>query len=731
MKRIMKTLSLLLAAVMLMSIMPLSGLGENFATTASAQEFTQDIYTYTVENNCATIKKANGFIHGGITIPTTLGGLPVTGIGEGAFSDCGFIENVTILENITEITTGAFYKCNKLTGITVADDNPDFSSEDGVLFNKNKTQLIQYPIGNERNSYDIPKSVTEICNSAFAYCEYLKKVTIPEGVKKIDYQAFAYCSYLTDINIPKSVTEIASGAFLENGYYKDENNWENKALYNGNFLLRAEYTSISGNYKIREGTRVIADDVLSYCDFLTGITLPDSVVYIGKDAFSYCENLKEITIPHSVTDIGDSTFSCCYRLENITVGSGLKNMGKDVFRFCLELSNIEIDKDNPYFSSAEGVLFNKDKTKLLLYPQGHKRTSYSIPKGVKSVGEMAFYHCNNLKEITIPDSVTDIESWAFSQNKALKEIVIPNSVKNIGDSLFDECYGLENATISANIKSIGYETFRCCTSLKSITFPNTVTEIGKGAFRNCNSLKNIVIPNSVIKIGENAFSETGYYNDTANWEKEVLYIGNHLIKAKNNIAGDYRVKEGTKVIADRAFYSCNKLTGITIPKSVISIGDGAFEECDILKNIHYEGKEVKWNKFADDEEKEAEKTATVYFNEYSKATLPTNRVKTAKYRNKVKVKITAMGIPAEGFLVVDGEKIAPNKKGIATFETTFKAKSPETFKAHIESENGTVQVPEQEYKVNVDNGFKAKFKGFFKDFIGNRFKWREVVIEFR
>lgn len=206
-----------------------------------------------------------------------------------------------------------------------------------------------------------------------------------------------------------------------------------------------------------------------------------------------------------------------------------------------------------------------------------------ILDGVTNIGENAFYYCGNLKSITIADSVTSIGEYAFYHCDALADITFPESVTVIGDSAFANCSALTSVTVPGNVVSIGDNAFDSCSGIIDITIMNGVKNIGRFAFDYCGSLENISISDGVMSIGDQAFHATPYYNEDSNWENNVLYIDNHLIKA-NDITGEYTVKSGTKSIAECAFFYC-KITDITIPDSTSSISNKAFFGCSGLTEV--------------------------------------------------------------------------------------------------------------------------------------------------
>ena len=188
------------------------------------------------------------------------------------------------------------------------------------------------------------------------------------------------------------------------------------------------------------------------------------VKIIGSNAFSGCSTLISITIPTGVTSIRNYAFADCASLTSITIPDSVLSIGDFIFDGCLNLTSITVDENNDVYSSQNGILFNKDKNKILVCPCA-KTGTYVIPDSITSIEDGAFYCCSKLTNITIPNSVTSIGEWAFADCSELTGIIIPNSVTSIKDG-----------------------TFRNCSGLTSITIPASVTSIGKYAFTNCNNL---------------------------------------------------------------------------------------------------------------------------------------------------------------------------------------------------------------------------------------------------
>jgi hypothetical protein len=286
-----------------------------------------------------------------VSIPASIGGLPVTAIGEGAFRYnyyltsinipasvtaigdeafqlCYNLASVNIPASVTAIGDKAFSSCVNLAYINVDELNTAYTSVDGVLFNKNRQLLICYPAGKVGGAYTIPSSVIGIGYSAFFGCDKLTSITIPTSVIFIMPSAFSGCDKLTSITIPSSVTEIWPSAFafcdsLINIYvdlYNTEFMSVSGVLFDksGRSLIRYP-SGRSGAYSVPSSVTVIVETAFSASENLTSVILPSSVTAIGDMAFALCDKLASVIIPSSVRTIGDRAFFLCPSLKSVTL----------------------------------------------------------------------------------------------------------------------------------------------------------------------------------------------------------------------------------------------------------------------------------------------------------------------------------------------------------------------------------------------------------------------------
>ena len=625
-----KVLAFVLAVAVLTTVLPIGGIETKAAE--GMESTSADDFSYEVRDDGVHITRYNGsaatvvipseiegekvveigdfafYWHGSltsITIPDS-----VMKIGREAFGKCSSLTSITIPKSVLEIGNRVFYNCSKLNTIVVEEENPNYRSEDGVLYNKEQTKLIC--CSPQKIEAKILDSVMKIEDDAFYDCSSLTSITIPNGVTEIGSSAFYNCSGLTSIAIPSSVTKIGKYAFyncssltsimIPNGATEIGSN----AFYNCNGL-----TSIT----IPSSVTKIGEYAFYNCSSLTNIMIPNGVTEIGSGAFCHCNGLTSITIPSSVTQIGDDAFYGCSGLTSITIPDSVTEIGSGAFSSCRELNSIVVEEGNLNYRNEDGVLYNKEQTELICCPS--QKTEVEIPKGVLKIGNNAFASCQRLTSITIPDGVTEIGYGAFSCCSGLTSITIPDSIRYISFDAFQNCNGITKLIIAAGSKIITSKMVVCSNQLKEVVIPNSVREIEESVFQNCKNLNRFIveednqkyslkadvlynkeqteliccpkqkteveISKEVLKIGASAFSDCRNLASIT-IPGSVTKIGDY---AFNNCSGltSITISDSVTKIGNYAFYNCSSLASITIPDSVTQIGERTFNNCSGLTSI--------------------------------------------------------------------------------------------------------------------------------------------------
>jgi len=396
----------------------------------------------------------------------------------------------------------------------------------------------------------------------------VRSVKIGSGVASIGDYAFYDCASMTSVDIPSTVKSIGQSAFFN----------------------CTSLTSIS----IPSGVETVKGYAFYRCSAATSLTLPEGLKTIDYSAFSYCSSLSSVTLPSTLTTLGSGAFDYCDMLAEIKTASGGS------------------------FSSEGGVLFNADKTTLILYPLGKTGKTYDVPTGVTSItnyafrgsslssitlpagvgtiGYSAFEDCKSLTSMTLPEGLEWIESGTFRNCLLLSSVTLPASLISISNNVFEGCTSLKSIDVDANsmnftskggvlfnkaqslliqypaskagatyevpagVTGIGEYAFSRCTLLTSITLPASVTSIGYYAFQYCTSLTSMTIPNGVTVLSDYTF-----YNCTS------------LVSVT--------LPESLTEINYAVFYYCSALISVTIPASVDNISGGAFDGCSSLENI--------------------------------------------------------------------------------------------------------------------------------------------------
>jgi hypothetical protein len=474
-------------------------------------------------------------------------------ISSNAFLNATSLTSITIPASVTSISTSYVFKNTlSLTSINVDLNNQNYSSDDyGVLYNKAKTILIQYPLGNTQTSYIIPSTVTAIGTWPFYGAKNLKSVTLPSTFTSIQSRLFEGALGLESITIPSSVTLIDSNAFLG--------------------ATNLTTVSYAGTSTLRT---------------------------ISSYAFQDAASLTSITIPASVTSI-----STPYTFPNTQ-----------------SLTSINVDPNNQNYSSDNGVLYDKNKTIIYIYPANNSQTSYIIPSTVTSIPYQAFYGAKNLKSVTLPSTLSSIGQGAFQYATGLTSITIPSTVTNISSNAFYGATSLKTVTFAgtSTLKTIDQAAFQNMTSLTSINIPASVTNINityGSVFQNAISLTSInVDPNNQNYSSDNygvlynkdktsiiqyplGSSQTSYAipsTVSALGNSSVFNGENNLISITCDPNSTILSTDSYGVLYDKAkaiiyhYPGGNTQTSYTIPSTVTSISTYAFQRAKYLKSITVE-----------------------------------------------------------------------------------------------------------------------------------------------
>ena len=578
----------------------------------------------------------------------------VGAIGESAFSGCTALSSVSIPASVTEIPGSAFSGCVALSAMQVDAQNPRFSSEDGILFSKAKTELIRYPVGKTNTDYVVPRYVRQIAasalsgcsnlerviiaqgvasigESAFENCAALEEVSLPESLTSIGKQAFANCKALKEITIPGGVTEVGSSAFSDCAALTAAKISDGASVIGNSMFFRC--TALT-EIKIPASVAEIGEYAFDQCTSLTEITIPSGVTSIGRSAFYGCTMLTEIVIPGSVETVSSRAFADCTGLTSVTIAKGVTKIESDVFSGCTKLTELTIPASVTSFSTSglpatltaihvagggeaysgrDGVLMSGDRTSVLYYPRGKENESWIVPDGVTAIGASAFSACRTLKAVTLPNGLESIGNNAFYDCESLSAINFPDGLKSIGNNAFQYCYALESVKLPDSVESVGQGSFYYCVSLSDATLSAGLTKLPDSLFYHCFHLPCLVIPEGVTSVSSNCFS------------------------------------------------LCENLAKIAIPQGATGFA-AALSACDSLTDIYYGGGEEMWKEAIGD----TELTATVHLNAYEEG--KTQCVRKNPVMALTKVPVYGNGSNFEGVVFrEDGAELAASSYRVTLY----------------------------------------------------------------
>lgn len=523
---------------------------------------------------------------------TTINLPNVKSIGNEAFASSD-LEEANFSSSFESLGEDVFADCFYFSQINIDENNPNYSSDQGVLYNKDKTELLIYPRNKQDTSFQVPQTVTKICERAFKYNSYLQSIVLSDqGLLSIENDAFYNCSALTSIKIPTTCSSIGDFAFygcinltkvdrenilqisigqsaFENCYKLNDFKLDyitslgERAFYNCQSLMSI---NLSNNY-LEFGQSVFTNAPIIYNTYQNGqylgsesnpyrylvsvidkdvstFTIHKSCASICDNTFENCQNLTSITLPSGILRIGDSAFRGCYSLRSVTQDSnpvGMQSIGGYAFYGCENLTTVEI----PNLSA--------EKIEAYTFYNCMSLNGFSLPIEVTNIGSYAFYNCKNLQYIPIDYQHSVLEtigSYAFAGCELAQSAYIPKSVKNIDDSAFKGCKALRRVEFEEGsaLETIGYSAFEGCNGLLAITIPQNVTTISLAAFSGCDNLTDITIESEAI------YSIVDDYNCgrlLANATTIKVYesfiqagiVNSYIIQnfPANEISGEYRV----------------------------------------------------------------------------------------------------------------------------------------------------------------------------------------------
>ena len=524
----------------------------------------------------------------------------VTSIGRGAFSRHSALKTVQVPASVSDIDLGAFNECNSLQSITVVAGNSTYLSENGILFNKDKTVLLKYPAEKTGGVYSIPNTVSEIATAAFAKCSQLGNVRFPNGLKTIGNLAFLNCSGLTSITIPDSVTQIGATAF----------------------------SSCTGLRQVTIGSGITDLDSCAFenCTSLEDVQLPDTLINIRENTFADCTSLKRIVLPSGMNCISDAAFYGCSALEELVIG-GVKEIWRP-FENCTTLKKVVFQSDAPdYCTNAFQTL-----TLTAYYPAGN--ATWTASKQAEFGGNVTWIAMaysgicgDNLEWVfdagTLTISGTG-DMYDYSQDQTnpapwtsfggdIKKLVLEEGVTGIGDYAFADCSVIENASFPSTLTRVGeYPFYRFSRPNGNVYYRVFWSEVNQ-TVRQWSQIRFEADSERFLGGDSTNFIEhapiiaSGKYGDRVYWElnengtmeffgsgdmDEFWATGSWLY---DESAKTIIISEGITNIGMNAFETygqdplCVSLETVSVASSVKRVEEMAFAGCQALKTITFTG----------------------------------------------------------------------------------------------------------------------------------------------
>lgn len=661
---------------------------------ASAETYTDasgNVFTYTISNNEVTITGLSESTSTDITIPNSIEGCVVTEIGDCAFRSCTALTSITLPDNLKSIGWYAFQYCSnlkeisipnevkdinpysfnlcenletinipasvtyighcaleycyKLSDIDVSTNNAVYCSVDGNLYNKEKTEIIQYAIGKEETFFSIPNGVTKIGDHSFITATNLLNVTLPESLISIGDVVFGDCQNIETINIPDSVTDIGYAAFtgctnIKQVFIPKNVRTIGSEVFSGSVSLveinvdaeNEYYCSIDGHLYNKAKTELI-QYALGKTD--TYFSIPNSVVKLNHSSFKRAKNLKTIYIPGSVKTIDRCVFEWCGNLSDVIMKGNVSSIGNFAFSKCTSLKNIYYYGTSETWDDIEVGLDNDDLTSATLhyFEDGDgiiliDKTSIDLEVGAKSQIN-AFIAPDDTIDKTIvwnsaDTNIATVENGnitAISRGTTTISATTANEkfVAKITVSINEDFDGIDWSLDSNGVLIISTTEDMCDfnnttppweskkNEIKEIIFQNGVTRIGAYSFDNYPNLVKVTIPSTVSYIGTDAFFGSWnlkdvYIDSIESWcslklqsDTATPLVNSANLYVNNNLVENLIIPEGTTDLGWAKFYGCGSIKKVYFPASLVGTYQMWFTQCFNIEEYVVNSENTKYS----------------------------------------------------------------------------------------------------------------------------------------
>lgn len=539
------------------------------------------------------------------------------------FKSCSALEEITLPARISEFNPDFFASCSSLQKINLEEGASNtYSSEDGLLFNKTKTELVYCPQGRV-GKYEFASTVVSVADKAFYKCKNLEEVVFNGWMQSIGDGAFEGCSALVKITFKGAANNEAVSLRIGEGAFRSCTGLT-EVLFEANsrvtdlgveaFKSCVRLTQISlpaslaviganafestklASVTFAENGNLTEIGASAFAELpLAVLKFPASLQTIGESAFYQNQSLTSVEFAADGADLtlGDYAFQGCEKIESIAIPENVVGIGEGVFLDCKKLASVTVDENNQYFVTDDGVLFDKGYTRLLFYPAGKTGvfetpeqmtsigagvfkeneglTGIKIGKNVTFIGKEAFKDCENFETVEFEEGGTEelvLEEGAFRWCDALKPFTLPNRVKALPAYFVCGNDSLTNFVIPDSVESIGESAF-LGVPLENVIIPASVTFIDKGAF--ASSPSNVTTPMTVVfEEGDKPLEVAG---PVKSLDFGVFFFNERLTSVK--------LPKRLINIADEMFSSCKNLKEITIPSGVTSVGLDPFRNSGI------------------------------------------------------------------------------------------------------------------------------------------------------